>query len=123
MHTIKVKTSITDYVATVKVDTLKQKMFPIKSIKKEPKTFDDYRHLLWWLIPILILLAIILYFILRKKEKIEKPTINIAPIQEALQRLKGLDEKQLLQQNKIKIYYSELTDIVRTYIEKDIKIP
>ena len=37
--------------------------------------------------------------------------------------MKELDEKQLLQQNKIKIYYSELTDIVRTYIEKDIHIP
>jgi hypothetical protein len=110
-------------VATVKVDTLKQKMFPIKSIKKEPKTFDDYMHLLWWLIPILILLAVILYFIFRKKEKIEKPKVIIAPIQEALLRLKELDEKHLLQQNKIKIYYSELTDIVRTYIEKDINIP
>ena len=32
-------------------------------------------------------------------------------------------KNNLLQQNKIKIYYSELTDIVRTYIEKDIKIP
>ena len=110
-------------VATVKVDTLKQKMFPIKSIKKEPKTFDDYRHLLWWLIPILVLLAVILYFIFRKKAKIEVPKVLVAPIQEALQRLKELDEKQLLQQNKIKIYYSELTDIVRTYIEKDIHIP
>lgn len=110
-------------VATVKVDTLKQKMFPIKSIKKEPKTFDDYKHLLWWLIPILILLAVVLYFIFRKKEKKVAPKVYIAPIKEALQRLKELDEKQLVQQNKIKIYYSELTDIVRTYIEKDIKIP
>jgi len=68
-------------------------------------------------------LAVILYFIFRKKEKKEVPKVNIAPIKEALQRLKELDEKQLLQQNKIKIYYSELTDIVRTYIEKDINIP
>ena len=110
-------------VATVKVDTLKQNMFPIKSIKKEPKTFDDYRHLLWWLIPILILIAVVLYVILRKKEKILTPKVYVAPIQEALQRLKELDEKQLVEQNKIKIYYSELTDIVRTYIEKDIHIP
>lgn len=110
-------------VSTVKVDTLKQKMFPIKSIKSEPKTFDDYKYLLWWLIPILILLVIILYFIFRKKVKKEAPKVYVAPILEALKRLKELDEKQLLQQNKIKIYYSELTDIVRTYIEKDINIP
>lgn len=110
-------------VATVAVDTTKQKMFPIKSIKKEPKTFDDYKHWLWWLIPILILIAIILYFVLRKKKFEPKPKVYIAPIQEAMQRLKELDEKQLLKQNKVKSYYTELTDIVRTYIEKDIKIP
>lgn len=110
-------------VATVKVDTLKQQMFPIKAIKSEPKTFDDYKPLLWWILLILVLIAVVLYFILRKKEKKEEVKVVIAPIQEALQRLKELDEKQLLQQNKIKIYYTELTDIVRTYIEKDIYIP
>ncbi|MFK5958517.1 MAG: hypothetical protein QM495_06540 [Lutibacter sp.] len=115
--------SLLVHVATVKVDTLKQKMFPIKSIKKEPKIFDDYKHLLWWLIPILILVAVILYVIFRKKKKNTAPKVYIAPINEALQRLKELDDKQLLQQNKIKIYYSELTDIVRTYIEKDVHIP
>ena len=54
-------------VATVKVDTTNQKMHLIKSIKREPKTFDDYKHLWWWAIPILLLFALILYFILRKK--------------------------------------------------------
>ena len=110
-------------VATVKVDTLKQQMFPIKAIKSEPKTFDDYKPLLWWILLILAIIATALYFIFRKKVKKEVPIIVVAPIQEALQRLKELDEKQLLQQNKIKTYYTELTDIVRTYIEKDIYIP
>tara|TARA_R110001583_G_scaffold23999_2_gene87999 strand:- start:1344 stop:2933 length:1590 start_codon:yes stop_codon:yes gene_type:complete len=110
-------------VSTVKVDTTQQKMFEIKSIKREPKTYDDYKHLWWWAIPILILFAILLYFIFRKKKEKEVVKVYVAPIQEAMQRLKELDEKQLLQQNKVKIYYSELTDIVRTYIEKDIKIP
>jgi len=110
-------------VATIKVDTSKQKMFPIKSIQREPKIFDDYKHLFWWLIPVFVIVAIILYFIFRKKEKKEVEKVYIEPIKEALQRLKELDEKELLKQNKIKVYYSELTDIVRTYIEKDISIP
>lgn len=110
-------------VTTVKVDTTKQKMFPIKSIQREPKTFDDYKHLFWWLIPIFLIIAVILYFVFRKKVKKAAPIVYVEPIQEALQRLKELDEKELLKQNKVKIYYSELTDIVRTYIEKDIKIP
>ncbi len=110
-------------VATVKVDTLKQQMFPIKAIKSEPKTFDDYKPLLWWVLLIIAIIVTALYFIFRKKEKKEEVKVVIAPIQEALQRLKELDEKQLLQQNKIKTYYTELTYIVRTYIEKDIYIP
>lgn len=109
-------------VATVKIDTLKQKMFEIKSIKSEPKTFDDYKHLLWWILLIIVIIATILYFVFRKKKE-KEVVVYLAPIQVAFQRLKELDEKQLLQQNKIKIYYSELTDIVRTYIEKDINIP
>ncbi len=110
-------------VATVKVDTTKQGLYEIKSIKSEPKTFDDYKHLWWILIPVLLLIAGILYVIFRKKKEKIIPKVHVAPIQEAMQRLVELDGKKLLQQNKIKIYYSELTDIVRTYIEKDIKIP
>ena len=65
-------------VATIKVDTTKQKMFPIKAIQREPKTFDDYRHLFWWLIPIFVLLAIILYFVFRKKREKEVPKVSEA---------------------------------------------
>lgn len=110
-------------VATVQVDTSKQQMFPIKSIRREPKVFDDYKYLFWWLIPVLIAAGIILYFIFRKKMEKKIPEVYIPPIEIAMQRLIELDKKQLLQQNKIKIYYSELTDIVRTYIERDINIP
>lgn len=111
-------------VATVKVDTTQQKMFEIKSIKNEPKTFDDYKHLWWILALVLLIIAFaVWYFVFRKKEVVEIPKIYIKPIEEALQRLKELDEKLLLQQNKIKPYYTELTDIVRTYIEKEIHIP
>lgn len=109
-------------VSTVAVDTLKQKMFEIKSIKSEPKTFDDYKHFMWWIVALLVLIAVILYYVFRKK-KIKEKIVLMTPIQEAFNRLKELDEKQFLQQNKVKIYYSELTDIVRTYIEKDINIP
>ena len=64
-----------------------------------------------------------MYFIFRTKKKAVAPKVYIAPIKEALQRLLELDEKELIKQNKVKAYYTELTDILRTYIEKDIKIP
>ena len=109
-------------VIPVQVDTLKQGMYNIKAIKSEPKTFDDYKYLMWWIILAIALIAVALYFLLKKKKE-KEVIVFIPPIQEALERLKELDEKGLLKQHKIKAYYIELTDIVRTYIEKDIKIP
>ncbi|PIE99005.1 MAG: hypothetical protein CR961_01375, partial [Polaribacter sp.] len=51
----------------------------------------------------------------------EKP--KIPPYELAIQELKALDEKLLWQNNKIKEYYSELTDILRTYIEDEFGVP
>jgi hypothetical protein len=110
-------------VATVAVDTTKQKMYPIKAIQSEPYTFDDFKSYLWWILGILLLIALILYFVLRKKETIEEIEARIPPYELALTRLKALDEKQLWQKNKIKKYYVELTDIVRSYIERELNIP
>lgn len=110
-------------VATVAVDTLKQKMYPIKAIHKEPYTFDDFKSYLWWILGILALLAIILYFVLRKKKTPEEIIARIPPYQLALQQLKELDKKQLWQHNKIKEFYVELTEIVRNYIERELKVP
>ena len=110
-------------VNTVAVDTTKQQMYTIKSIQNEPYTFDDFKSYLWWLLGALLLIGIILYFVLRKKETIEEIEAKIPPYQLALKRLSELDEKQLWQKNKIKQYYVELTDIVRTYIERELNIP
>lgn len=110
-------------VATVAVDTLKQNMFPIKAVQSEPYTFADFKNYLWWILAGLLLLALILYFIFRKKETIEELEAKIPPYNLALKRLKELDNKQLWQKNKIKQYYVELTDIVRSYIERELNIP
>lgn len=111
-------------VATVKVDTTKQKMYPIKAIKSEPKTIEDYVYQLWWIpVILLIALAVALYFILRKKKTKIVFKKQIPPMQEAIQRLQKLDKTDYLKENELKKYYTELTDIIRTYIEKDIHIP
>jgi len=115
--------SISIDVATVAVDTTKQKMYPIKAIQSEPYTFDDFRSYLWWILGILLLIGSILYFVLRKKKTEEELIAKIPPYELALTRLKALDEKQLWQKNKIKKYYVELTDIIRSYIERELNIP
>ncbi|CAM1340108.1 conserved membrane hypothetical protein [Tenacibaculum amylolyticum] len=112
-------------VATVPIDTTKVKKFPIKGIKGEPYQFDDYKNILFWILGIIILVSGVLYFALKRTEDDEVKTSEqlLNPYQEAVRNLKLLDGKLLWQNNKIKQYYSELTDIVRNYIERELHVP
>lgn len=110
-------------VATVPVDTIKQPMYHIKNIKNEPYLFSDYLNYFWGLIVLLVVIGLILYFILKDKPTEEEILSRIPPFDAAKMRLKELDNKKLISQNKIKLYYVELTDIVRTFIERELNIP
>ena len=74
---------------------------------------------------VLILSGMIWYF--TKKRKV-KPVVNIPAKpkipahQLALEKLHALNAQKLWQQDEIKRYYSELTDIVREYLEKRYQI-
>ncbi len=111
-------------VSTVAVDTTKQKLFPIKAIQHQKLTLKDYAKNYWYLWLILpVLLFIIWWFFIRKKETEEEKIAKIPPFEMAVKQLEQLDKKLLWQNNKTKEYYSELTDILRTYIEKEFKVP
>ena len=113
-------------IATIAIDTTKVKKFPIKSIKKEPYTFDDFRIYIYLILAILAIIGFWIYwFVIRKRKETEDaPTYRtLPPFEEAILRLNELDEKLLWQNNKIKEYYSELTEIVRGYIERELKVP
>ena len=113
-------------VATVAIDTAKVKKFPIKNIKKEPFTLDDFKIYIYILLAVLLIIGFWIYwFVIRKrKETLDTPTYRtLPPYDEAILRLNELDEKLLWQNNKIKEYYSELTEIVRGYIERELKVP
>lgn len=113
-------------VATVAIDTTKVKKFPIKSIKSEPYVLDDFIIYIYLLIAALVIIGFwIYYFVIRKrKQEDDTPTYKLLPpYEEAIYKLTELDEKLLWQNNKVKEYYSELTDIVRGYIEREIKMP
>ena len=112
-------------VGTVAVDTTKQKLFPIKSIfKAAPKTWHNFVQYLWWVLGGLVLAVLIWWFAFRRKKVAErKAAVSLSPIEEALNNFKYLDKKRLPEQQKIKEYYVELTDIVRDYLGKDVHIP
>ena len=111
-------------VGTVAVDTTKQGLFPIKPIyKAPPKAWQEYLYILWWILAILALILLIWWLAFRSKKVIQwRPKPILTPFDIALNQLKTLDDKNLLSQQKIKEYYTELTDIVRNYIEQDLKI-
>lgn len=107
----------------VVVDTLKQHMYDIKDISTVP---NDYSY--WWII-LLILIGVaglgylIYYFIKRNKKPVEEEILYASPIEKATAHLKSLEKKSLVERGEVKEYYSELTDIARTYIEEAIEIP
>jgi hypothetical protein len=115
--------SIKVEVADVQVDTLKQKMYDIKDIVPVKDGIGD-----WWkyLLGLLLLAGLgamgFWYFKKRQKERIEEE-IYKTPIEKATNLLNNLEKKELWQHGEVKAYYSELTDIVRNYIEEAIEIP
>ena len=113
-------------VATVEIDTTKIKKYPIKSIKSEPYVFDDFKIYIFLLLAALAIIGFwIYYFVIRKRKVTEdKPTYKVLPpFEEAIYKLNELDSKLLWQNNQVKEYYSELTEIVRNYIERELQVP
>ncbi|MCF8713805.1 hypothetical protein JM658_03110 [Joostella atrarenae] len=111
-------------VNTVVVDTLKQKMYDIKGLAQVDKPLGDWW--IWLLVGIVIaaLVGGLLYwFVFRKKPLSEEEKIALLPpYDRALAELKKLDESKYLIQSEYKEYYSELTNIVRSYLEEDAHI-
>jgi hypothetical protein len=110
-------------VANVQVDTLKQKMYDIKDIAPANEGIGNWWKYLLGLLLISGFAALVyLYIKKRQKEKIEEE-IYKTPIEKATSLLNNLEKKELWQHGEVKAYYSELTDIVRNYIEEAIDIP
>ena len=117
--------SLSILVNDVKVDTTKQQMYDIKDIiATEEKPMSE-----WWKLLILLVLIIASgfasYFIIKRlqKDKEQKEEFFASPIEKAIAYLQNLDKKQLVQRGDVKEYYSEMTDITRTYIEESVHIP
>jgi hypothetical protein len=116
--------ALTLQVATVKVDTAKA-IYDIKQPLAVSYTFWDWIKDNWyWIVIGVVVLAVIggLIWYYRKKPKkevkVEAPKPKVAPHVLALNQLKELRDKNLWQQGEIKQFHSELTDILREYLEK-----
>ncbi|MFP4844370.1 hypothetical protein [Winogradskyella sp. PE311] len=109
-------------VNTVVVDTTKQKLYDIKPIIDVEKSGGNW----WkWLLGILLAIALIAFllywFIWRKKPLTEEEEIALLPpYDRAKLALQKLDESQYLIRAEVKEYYSELTFIIRKYLDEKV---
>ena len=111
-------------ISDVKVDTLKQKMFDIKDIATVKSPMGN-----WWIYVLVVIgligLGFLIFYLLKNRKPKAKVEVIVykTPIEKATTLLQQLESKELWQKGAVKDYYSELTDIVRNYIEEEIKIP
>ncbi|MCR9227292.1 MAG: BatD family protein [Flavobacteriaceae bacterium] len=111
-------------VADVVVDTTKQKMYDIKPLTQvDRSTADMWLTALWILLGLIVIGAAVYWFFLRKKPLTEEEKVALLPpYDRALMELKKLENSRYLIQDEYKQYYSELTDIVRSYLEEDVHV-
>ena len=113
--------SVQVQVANVVVDTTQQKMFHIKpAFEVEAQDFDFYSAF-QWILSILVFLVLGLFFYLkRKKRKREETQQQLPPYEEAIKALQELDHSFFLKNNNSKRYYTSLTEILKTYIGREV---
>ena len=111
-------------VATVAVDTLAQQMYDIKPLIQVEKSNSDLWIILLIIIAILVVIGAFVYWFMFRKKPLteEEQEALLLPYDRALLELKKLDNSRYLIQDEYKQYYSELTDIVRSYLEEDVNV-
>jgi hypothetical protein len=118
------------HVETMEVDTT-QAIKSIKNVEGVPISFLDWIKYHWQLFAGLGVLAILVfgvYIILKKRKKvISAPVVKPAPIIPphitALKRLDELQKAKYWQQDEIKKHHSEISEILREYLEFQFAFP
>lgn len=106
----------------VVVDTTKQKLFDIKPlIQVDKKRSEVWGTLGLILLALLVIGGLLYWFIWRKKPLTEAEKIAaLKPYERAKLALEKLDEEQYFENEEIKTYYSDLTLILRQYLDEKV---
>ncbi|MCF7559453.1 hypothetical protein L3X39_02300 [Sabulilitoribacter multivorans] len=109
-------------VKNVIIDTTKQGLYDIKPIISVKKSGSDWwKYLLLTLLIIGVVAFLLFWFIWRKKPLTEEEQIALLPpYDRAKLALKKLDESHYLEENNLKDYYSDLTFIIRKYLDEKV---
>ncbi len=111
-------------VNNVTVDTLKQPMYDIKAqIGGETDTDKLWKYLLG------IVLSLVAggaaFFVVKRiqNKNLTEEDLYKTPLEKVTKKLQLLDSKRLVLNGDVKSYYSEMTDVIRDYIEEVFEIP
>lgn len=118
-------------VNTLQVDTTKTSIFDIKDIYEVELTWQDYLSLYWWIGAIVlgvVALAILAFYFWKQRQKrpatpVEKPKPKIPPHEIALAALQQLESDKAWEKSELKVYHTDVTDILRDYIEARYMVP
>ena len=107
-------------VFTVPVDTTKE-IRDIRPIEEAPFDMKWVWYGLAALVIVGLVIALIVWGMKKRKPVVSGPAVVeliVPPHIAALEALVALDEERVWQNGQVKLYYTQLTDILRTYIEK-----
>ncbi|MGC6526357.1 MAG: hypothetical protein ACON30_08780 [Flavobacteriaceae bacterium] len=109
-------------VRSVLVDTTKQKLYDIKPLIAVEKQLSVWEKFWWGFVLLFLVIASGLYwFFFRKKVLTEEERIAaLPPYKQAKLALSKLDEQVYFENQKIKEYYSDLTFILRKYLNEKV---
>lgn len=114
------------FVKVPEVD-LKKGFADIKKPYGAPVTFKEIAPWILGIILIASIVFLILYAINRRRKNIPLFTLpskpKLPPHVIALSELDKLKEEQLWQHDRVKDYYTRLTEIIRTYLEERYEVP
>ena len=99
-------------------------MYDIKPLINVDKSYAGLFKTILWILLIAAIVGVVVYFVFFKKKKLteEEQEALLPAYDRALLELKRLENSKYLIQDEYKKYYSELTDIVRSYLEEDVNI-
>jgi hypothetical protein len=114
-------------VMTFDVDTAKVEIFDIKGVAKPDFVLGDYAVAILTFLLVYILIIMLIWYILRKKYHVEKGVEEsnvslLPPHVVAIMELDRLRTEKLWKKGKNKEYYTELSDVVRKYIERRFQV-
>lgn len=111
-------------VNNVAVDTLKQPMHDIKAqIGGETDTDKLWQYLVALIL--CFIAGIATYLIVKRiqDKNLTEEDLYKTPLEKVTKKLQLLDSKRLVLNGDVKSYYSEMTDVIRDYIEEVFEIP